>query len=271
VTLVDDLTGTGLLALTVTATLGELTAPLAPGAIFTWDEVSAVELVLYTGHLASKDDDEVLAGANRIAVETDGGDWEIIGFGDADLTGPQHYRLTRLLRGQGGTDWAIGTCSAGNRVMLLDGRVSLLPVPGTWLGTSAELRSFAGPADPSGTLAEVAIGLGPVLPLAPVHLRAVGDGAGNVALSWVRRSRADPDSWATDDAPLDVTPEAYRVTILNGTTPVRTIDTAAPAATYAVAQQTADFGAPPASFDFTLVQLSPLYGPGHAAAGWFHA
>jgi hypothetical protein len=267
----DDLTGTSLATLPGAATLGELTAPLAPGGIFTWDEVNAVELVLYAGHLSSRDDDEVLAGANRIAVATDAGDWEIVGFAEAELTGPQTYRLTRLLRGQGGTDWAIGAASAGNRVMALDGTTRTMDVPNGWLGTTAELRSYAGAADPSGTMNEVPIGLGPVLPLSPVHLRAVRSVGGDIALSWVRRSRSDTDSWVVDDAPLDVAPEAYRVTILDGATPVRVIDSTTPNATYTAGQQTADFGSLPASFTFTVAQLSPLYGPGHAATGAFDA
>ena len=213
----------------------------------------------------------MLAGANRIAVQNDDGAWEVIGFAAAELTAPQTYRLARLLRGQGGSDFAIGTSSVGNSVLLLDSRATLLPIGGSWLGTIAELRSYAGPADADGTLTAVAIGLDPVLPLAPVHLMAERAGAGDITLSWVRRSRADPDSWALDDAPLDYVPEAYRVTILDGMTPVRTIDTSTPQATYSAAQQSADFGLLPTSFDFIVSQVSPLYGPGHTATTTFTA
>ena len=118
-------------------------------------------------------------------------------------------------------------------------------------------------------MSDVAIGLGPVLPLRPVHLDAALLDIGDIALSWVRRSRADADSWAGDDAPLDFAPEAYRLTIFNGGTQVRTADLSTAAMTYSVADQTADFGAPPSSFDFTVAQLSTLYGPGLAAAATF--
>ena len=74
-----------------------------------------------------------------------------------------------------------------------------------------------------------------------------------------------------DDAPLDFVPEAYRVTIFNGVTPVRTIDATTATVAYSLAQQSADFGAPPASFAFTVAQKSPLYGPGHAATATFTA
>jgi hypothetical protein len=68
--------------------------------------------------------------------------------------------------------------------------------------------------------------------------------------------------------PLDNVPEAYAVSILDGTTLVRTLDAAAPA-TYEAADQVADFGVLPTSFDFAVAQLSPIYGTGHPAAGSF--
>ena len=52
---------------------------------------------------------------------------------------------------------------------------------------------------------------------------------------------------------------------------MRTIVACTPAATYTATQQTADFGSLPASFGFTVAQVSPLYGPGHAANATFHA
>ena len=155
--------------------------------------------------------------------------------------------------------------------MLLLSDATLLPVPPAWLGTTAELRSFAGPADASGALADVAIDLAPALPLAPVHLAAVRGVTGDIAFSWMRRSRADTDGWAADDAPLDYAPETYRLVVFNGITAVRTIDIATPSAIYTAIQQTTDFGAPPASFSFTVAQKSPLYGPGPATTAIFTA
>ena len=184
-------------------------------------------------------DDEVLTGANRIAVANDAGDWEVIGFANAELMAPQTYRLTRLLRGQWGTDYAIGAAAAGNAVMVLGAGVATLPVPNDWLDAEVGLRSFAGSADPVGTLSNVTIGLDPILPLAPVHLSAVRQVGGDIVLSWIRRSRADTDSWVPADAPLDFAPEAYRVNILDVTTTVRTFEPSSSTVTYAAADQTA--------------------------------
>ena len=169
-----------------------------------------------------------------------------------------------------GTDFAIGATSAGNEVVVLDGNETLVPVPPDWLGVAVDLRSYAGPRDTTGELDEIDLGLGPILPLAPVHLTACRTGgSSDVALSWVRRSRADTDSWTPDDAPLDQPSEAYRLSIYNGLTLVRTMDVTAPSAAYTAAQQTADFGSPPPSFTYTVAQTSPLYGPGHASSATF--
>ena len=52
---------------------------------------------------------------------------------------------------------------------------------------------------------------------------------------------------------------------------VRTIEAASPVATYTAAEQAADFGVLPVAFDFTVSQLSPVFGAGHTGAGAFHA
>ncbi|RYE11179.1 MAG: hypothetical protein EOP22_01495 [Hyphomicrobiales bacterium] len=270
VSITDENSGASLAELSRSGTLGVLTAPLAAGSIFVWDDLNAIELELHAGHLSSRDEAEVLAGANRIAIEKDDGEWEIVGFAQAELTAPRTYRLTRLLRGQGGTDHAIGVASAGNPVVLLDARVVTEPVSPSWLDTIAALRSYAGTGDPVGEALAVPLSLAPVLPLAPVQLSAEKTGA-DIQLSWVRRSRADADSWAVEDALLDWAPEAYRVTILDGVTPLRTIDASTAAATYSAAQQLADFGAPPASFNFRVAQQSSIWGAGHAAEGAYNA
>ena len=266
----DEVTGAGVGRIDRSAVVGELQEPLEPGPLAVWDMANAVVLTLRSGHLASGDDAAVLAGSNRIAVVTEAGG-EVVGYAGAELLAPQTYRLTRLLRGQLGTDFAMVGADAGARVIVLDGRPLLAEVPAAWLGESVSLRAYAGSADAEGSGFDVELGLGPVLPLAPAHLGAVRDADGDVALTWVRRSRFDTDSWTTADAPHDHLPEAYRVTILDGATPVRVIEVASPAAAYTAAEQAADFGGPPASFAYAVAQLSAVYGPGHAATDAFNA
>jgi hypothetical protein len=263
-------TGGVLARLKGAATLGELTTPLEKGPIAIWDRANRPVIRLYGGHIASADDGVVFAGGNWLALEKDSGDWELVGFAEAELIGPSTYRLSRLLRGLGGTDFALGLASPGRRLAVLDERAAILPVPADWLGAEVALRSFAGPADLDGTLSALTVGLGPVLPLAPGHLKARRTPSGDIGLSWVRRSRADTGSWASAEVPQDNAPEAYRVTIRDGGAAVRVIAASEPAAVYAVAEQEADFGALPTAFDFEVAQISPLYGAGHLARGAFH-
>lgn len=260
-------TGVTLARLTRPAALGELTTALAAGPLELWDR-QAVTVKLHGGHLADVGEGAALAGSNRIAVETDAG-WEVIGFAGAELVSAGTYRLTRLLRGQGGT--AVGSAAAGARVVALDEAVAVLPVEAGWTGDTLALRAFAGRHDATGTAFDAEIGLGPLTPLAPGHLRAMRDGSSDVALRWVRRSRADAGSWAAVEVGLDYAPEAYRVTIFDGVSAVREIEVSSPAATYPAAAQVADFGSLPVAFDFAVSQLGAEFGPGAAATGVFNA
>jgi hypothetical protein len=270
VEIADDDSGKILATLTGRGSLGVLASPLGPGPVAVWDEATTLAVTLYWGHLASADDAAVLGGTNRLAVETDSGEWEIVGFATATLTAPSTYALTRLLRGRGGTVHAVGTAAAGNRVMVLDIAPVAVPVASDWLGNTLDLRTYAGRTDAVGVPSSVAIDLAPALPLAPVHLAATRDAAsGDIALSWVRCSRSDTDSWNTTDAPLDCFPEAYELTIFNGVTAVRTLAAATPTIAYSNAQQTADFSSLPSSFGFTVAQVSPVLGAGLAAEGSF--
>ena len=260
-------TGATLARLTRRAALGELASALAPGPVERWDR-QAVTVTLFGGHLADVDALAALAGNNRIAVETAAG-WEVIGFAGAELVGAGTYRLTPLLRGQGGTP--VGTAAPGARVVVLDETVAVLPVEPGWAGDTLALRTFAGRRDAEGTAFEAEIGLGPLTPLPPAHLRAMRDSSGDVTLSWVRRSRADSGSWAALEVGLDYPPEAYRVTIVDGAAPVRVIEASAPAVTYSAAAQVADFGALPPAFDFTVAGLGATFGAGAPTQGAFHA
>ncbi len=72
----------------------------------------------------------------------------------------------------------MGPAAAGNGLVVLDGNVAVLPVEPDWLGGELLLRAFAGRLDGTGTALSASLTLGPVLPLPPVHLRAVrGAGA----------------------------------------------------------------------------------------------
>lgn len=112
----------GASALTVAAPslMGNLASDLpalSEASVGRWDRHSSFDVTLYGGTLAALPARDVLAGGNRLAVETDRG-WEIIQFARAELIGERLYRLSYLLRGQFGSD-GIGDARAGARCIIL--------------------------------------------------------------------------------------------------------------------------------------------------------
>ncbi len=266
----DPTTGAVRAELSRPAVMGVLVQLLdhAPSAV--WDRANGLEIILSSGHLADMDVSAVLGGSNRLAVETDSDDWEVIGFAEAELVAPRHYRLRGLLRGLEGTDHVIGTASPGRRVLVMDGRLAVLPVEPGHIGTSHVFRAFAGSGDLAGQDVTVGFDATPALPMAPVHLRArrVADDA--IRFDWIRRSRADSADWGLAEPGLDHAPESWRLTIFDGVTALRSVNLASGPALYPLADQVADFGGPAPTFTYTICQLSPQFGAGHAATGAFH-
>ncbi len=229
------------------ATMGELTAPLAAGPIARWDRGNTIEVTLYGGSLASEPLLGVLNGANIAAIGSAATGWEVIQFETATLIGANSWRLHGLLRGQAGTgDVAEAGHAVGARFVLIDGAVPLLELSEAESGLGLTVRS-----GPAGAVYDpdifVDVALGPcrrgLACRPPVHLTATRDQtSGDVAFSWVRQTRIDGDGWDQVEVPLGETSEAYQVSIFDGVTLVRTISVTAPSATYASADQTADFG-----------------------------
>jgi hypothetical protein len=129
VVVMDSATGSDFVldtTLAVRATIGETIQPLPAGPTEYWDEGSVLEVKLYAGELASATPDTILSGGtNSLALGTPDGDWEIVQFADAVLTGSQTYRLTKLLRGRLGTEHAIRLALAlGAPVVLLNEAVT---------------------------------------------------------------------------------------------------------------------------------------------------
>src|SRR5690606_1340390 len=94
-------------------------------------------------------------------------------------------------------------------------------------------------------------------------------GTGDIALDWVRRGRVGGNEWTFGDIALDVSPERYRLRIVDGGTERRSVEMATPGWTYTLAAQTEDFGAAAAGFTFTVQQVSPVLGAGLMAFGEF--
>ncbi len=251
------------------ATVGETLDALPAGPTGRFQANSAVRVRLYRGALASLGDAAVLAGANAAALVQPDGSAEVVQFARAELVGERTYAISRLLRGQAGSEWAMGgPLAAGARFVILDENVTTLAHGIGLLGRTIQLRVVAADrshGDPTAVACVATPQATALRPLAPVHLRA-RRGAGGVTLSWIRRTRRDGDSWATLDAPLGEDSEAYAVDILSGAEVVRSLAAAQPSALYAAADELADFGAPQASLAVRVAQLSATVGRGFQRA-----
>ncbi|HEY0302229.1 MAG TPA: hypothetical protein VGC36_12870, partial [Rhizomicrobium sp.] len=212
-----------------------------------------------------------LGGANALAVENAAGEWELLQFATAALVAPGEWALTRLLRGQAGSEGAMrDPVAAGARIVLLDGTPAqldlkqseaTLPFHYAW---GPPNKPLSDPSWQTATRQFAAIGL---RPLSPVHLCARWQG-GDLALAWIRRTRIGGDSWDQTEVPLAEDAERYDVEILNAAGAVARTVASVPAAAlaYTAAQIAADFpGGLPSPFRFTVYQLSTAFGRGVGA------
>ncbi|HEY0282649.1 MAG TPA: glycoside hydrolase/phage tail family protein, partial [Rhizomicrobium sp.] len=228
------------------ATLGTTLWDFWSGPLWRWDRVNTLYVKLLSGALASADDASVFAGANALAVQNADGEWEIVQFATAELTAPDEWRLTRLLRGQHGSEGAMrNPVAAGARVVVLDealAQLSLSQAQARW--PFAYLWGPAGkpisdPAFQGATLAFEAAGL---IPPAPCHVRFAWSG-NDLIFSWKRRDRASAAANLLQaETPLSESGEFYDLEILNGGALARTFSSIPQhSQIYTAAQQAADF------------------------------
>ncbi len=98
-----------------------------------------------------------------------------------------------------------------------------------------------------------------------MHISGSRNGAGDLTITWVRRTRYGGDWRDLVDVPLNEASEAYEVDVLDGAgAVVRTLSSTSPSVTYTAADQTTDFGAPQAAVDVAVYQLSAAVGRGFA-------
>lgn len=251
----------------VPAVIGVTLDTLPAGPVARWDHANSFRVRLASGALVSQSDVRVLDGANAAAICNADGAWEVIQFANAELVDTDTYLLSRLLRGQQGSEWAMPPHHETSSVfVLLDDALAPVARSVDLIGRSFHYRVGAATQDvgsPQMTQLETSIGTAPLLPWSPAHLAAKRMDEG-IALSWIRRTRSGGDGWDAVEVPLGEEREAYRVEVLDGENIVRTLETNAPQALYANTDETADFGGPLSAIAFRVAQLSAVAGAGHA-------
>src|SRR5581483_9581807 len=273
VTLLDSPTGDSFAidtVLPIRAAIGETLFDFYSGPTDYYDVVNTLRVQLYSGALASVPEDTVLSGrANALMIKNATGDWEILQYCTATLVSAGVYDLTKLLRGRLGTEHAMQSpVTAGARVVVLDAAVAQIHAALAERGVARFYKWGPSSLDPSDvawqqeTFTARCVGL---MPWSPVHVAGIRNGAGDLSIAWVRRTRFGGVWSDGTDVPLNEESERYEVDILDGSDAVRTLSATSPAATYTAAQQTADFGSAQSSVAVRVYQISATVGRGWPA------
>jgi hypothetical protein len=153
------------------------------------------------GWLTSCDNDALAAGENLAVL---GG--ELLQFGQALPLGGGKIRLSHLLRGRGGTEWACADHGVGDPFCLLQpGALQAVSLPSWSLGAAVNATVSGG------TGASINFAGEALRPPFPVNLAAELQSDGSLVLSWTRRSRQG-FAWLDGiDAPLGEAIEQYSV------------------------------------------------------------
>ena len=249
------------------STIGVTRSPLRAARPGLLDHGPMLEVKLSSGTLQSISREALLNGANLAAIGDGSADnWELFQFEEAELVAPRTYWLRGRLRGQAGTDALMPEVwPAGSVFVLMNGRPQQLEL-------SRHLRRVAqhyriGPAqrpvdDPSYGYEVHAFDGNGLRPYSPCHLRSVTSQNGDIAVSWIRRTRRDGDPWEGPEVPLAEESESYLLRVLVGGEVRREALLASPHWTYSSAEQAVD--AITGSFEVEVAQVSAVYGAGLA-------
>jgi hypothetical protein len=170
-----------------------------------------VQLIDPDQWLLSCDDEALVNGANLAVLGS-----ELIQFGSAEPLGEGRFRLSRLLRGRGGTEWAMNSHTIDEPFALIQPD-SVRPVPlAGWkigAGITAAVHNLSGTTSNSDA---IVLNGESLRPLSPVRAKAWIEESGDLTIEWTRRTRA-ASAWVDEvDVPLGERVELYRVSITGG-------------------------------------------------------
>lgn len=231
------------------AVMGVALDALPPAGSTLFDMQSSVEIELLNDGmwLEGRNDDALVSGANLAAIGE-----ELIQFGMAEPLGGHRFRLTRLLRGRRATEWASASHAPGEAFTLL-ARDTLAATEAP-AGAMAQVMASGVGDFPDAPIATHLVAGEILRPPSPVHLRVLETPAGDLAISWTRRSRLGW-SWLDGiDAPLGEEAERYRV-VLAGPGFERSVETTESSYLYAAAERASDG---PGPLTLTVCQLGSL-------------
>lgn len=223
------------------------------------DSLASVDVALLNPDmvLTGCDDVALVNGANAAMI----GD-ELIQFGRADLLGAGRYRLSRLLRGRRGSEWASAHHAAGETfVLLAEESLLRIDLPTETIGGTVEMMA-SGVGDGVPAMAATTVSGWTLRPPSPVHLRIDAVASGDILIRWTRRSRSGWTWIDGADAPLAEESERYRIEIQPSTGQGRALDSGDSTCLYTMADRSADGGSAAESVVISVRQ----YGAGGLSA-----
>jgi hypothetical protein len=211
------------------AYIGQIPAPTvigtAPGALEAAnpaliDQINHIDVDLHNPAmmLAHADDAQWLAGSNIALLGR-----EIIQFAKAVPLGQGRYRLSRLIRGLGGTENEITSHNADEDFALLDGASMQEIAPAYYVPFSPVVVFALGRDDPVPVSAAIESPGRALMPWSPVHPRWQFLNGGDLEIRWTRRSRAGT-IWSDHvEVPLAEEAEKYHVDLSAESLPENTV------------------------------------------------
>ncbi len=264
-----DNTGFTLNALaTAHATIGKTLTDLSSGPTSLWDFGNQFDVQLEYGQLTSLEDLSLFNGGNLAAVQNTNGQWEVIQFKNAELIAEKTYRLSTLLRGQGGTENYMENINpAGASFILLDDAITNVSLGINDIGLPYNWKY--GPANRDighSSYSEIthAFSGQSYKPLSPVHIETTFIN-NNLHISWKRRTRIGGDSWELSEVPLGEEIELYEIEIMDGENVIRLMSSTIQQVTYTEADQLTDWGTIQSSYAIRIYQISATTGRGTPA------
>jgi len=231
-----------------------------------------VDVELVRGTLSSVTKDQLFAGDNLAAIGS-----EIIAFQTATLISGSTYRLSNIIRGRFGTEWAMAGHALYDDFMLLDHSVKFMPTGLHEIGIEQDYKAYSQTAwtsifkyqDPPEPITDHQFTWQgeSMRPRSSVHIYAERGWDGARYINWTRRERLD-GTWRdiVDVSNYEPTME-FEVRIMDGAAIKRIIPvTDALWATYSAADQTTDFGSVQPSIDVNIYRYSARVGLGRVGS-----
>lgn len=248
-----------------TTALGDWTGPRVI------DEVNSVTVSIGTGTLASSTRTSVLndQSINAAAIGVQGR-MEVLQFISAELLSAGVYKLTRLLRGGRGTEWAmVDHLSSDEFTLLRPAGLRRFGVETPVIGVERQYNAVTlGRPLGSGTQQAFTDTGVDQKPFSPFDARVERDGSNNATITWQRRTRFSVRTIGPlgISIPLGEESEAYSTDVYDDdtfATVVRTIASTTPTASYSASDQTADGLTPGDPLNLRIYQISGTVGRGY--------